>query len=153
MRLSREPFYPLLLAFFRKLFSSFANDFYLTAVAFFQSILMAAATWILVRYIWKELKLPKLIAFLSLLMPLLLSPFYAVLPPKRIHVFQQHSTEGIAISLYLLFFRYLLSTASTKAKKPFLSSILVFIMISTRKQMFVTLALLVFMYPYRKCNS
>lgn len=35
MRLSREPFYPLFLAFFRKLFSSFPNDFYLTAVAFF----------------------------------------------------------------------------------------------------------------------
>ena len=59
MRLSREPFYPLFLAFFRKLFSSFPNDFYLTAVAFFQSGLMAFATWALVRYLWKELRLPK----------------------------------------------------------------------------------------------
>lgn len=70
MRLSREPFYPLFLAFFRKLFSSFPNDFYLTAVAFFQSGLMAFATWTLVRYLWKELRLPKAVALVALAMPL-----------------------------------------------------------------------------------
>lgn len=104
MRLSREPFYPLLLAFFRKLFSSFPNDFYLTAVAFFQSILMAAATWTLVRYIWKELRLPESIAFLSLLMPLAVS-FLCRFAAKRESMYSNSIlTEGIAISLYLLFF-------------------------------------------------
>ena len=144
MRLSREPFYPLLLAFFRKLFSSFPNDFYLTAVAFFQSILMAAATWTLVRYIWKELRLPRLIAFLSLLMPLAVS-FLCRFAAKRESMYSNSIlTEGIAISLYLLFFRYLLEYCIHQSKKSLLlSSILVFIMISTRKQMFVTLALLV----------
>ena len=47
MRLSREPFYPLLLAFFRKLFSSFPNDFYLTAVAFSKAYL-----WQLLHGLW-----------------------------------------------------------------------------------------------------
>ena len=126
MRLSREPFYPLLLAFFRKLFSSFPNDFYLTAVAFFQSILMAVATWTLVRYIWKELRLPRLIAFLSLLMPLAVS-FLCRFAAKRESMYSNSIlTEGIAISLYLLFFRYLLDYCIHQSKKSLLlSSILV----------------------------
>lgn len=120
MRLSREPFYPLLLAFFRKLFSSFPNDFYLTAVAFFQSILMAAATWALVRYIWKELRLPRLIAFLSLMMPLAVS-FLCRFAAKRESMYSNSIlTEGIAISHCICCFSDIYwSTASTKAKKAF----------------------------------
>ena len=135
MRLSREPFYPLLLAFFRKLFSEFPNDFYLTAVAFFQSILMAIATWSLVDYIRKELRLPKTVAFLTLMMPLAVS-FLCRFAAKRESMYSNSIlTEGIAIALYLLFFRYLLEYCLHQSKKSLLvSSILVFIMISTRKQ-------------------
>lgn len=144
MRLSREPFYPLLLAFFRKLFSEFPNDFYLTAVAFFQSILMAVATWSLVDYIRKELRLPKTVAFLTLMMPLAVS-FLCRFAAKRESMYSNSIlTEGIAIALYLIFFRYLLEYCLHQSKKSLiLSSILVFIMISTRKQMYVTLALLI----------
>ena len=102
------------------------------------------ATWTLVRYIWKELRLPESIAFLSLLMPLAVS-FLCRFAAKRESMYSNSIlTEGIAISLYLLFFRYLLEYCIHQSKKSLLlSSILVFIMISTRKQMFVTLALLV----------
>ena len=53
-------------------------------------------------------------------------------------------TEGIVIALYLLFFRYLLEYCLHQNRKSLiLSSILVFVMVSTRKQMFMTLALLI----------
>lgn len=144
MRLSREPFYPLFLAFFRKLFSSFPNDFYLTAVAFFQSGLMAFATWALVRYLWKELRLPKAVALVALAMPLGVS-FLCRFAAKRESMYSNSIlTEGIVIALYLLFFRYLLEYCLHQNRKSLiLSSILVFVMVSTRKQMFMTLALLI----------
>lgn len=50
-------------------------------------------------------------------------------------------TEGIVIAQYLLFFRYLLEYCLHQNRKSLiLSSILVFVMVSTRKQMFMTLA-------------
>lgn len=144
MRLSREPFYPLFLAFFRKLFSSFPNDFYLTAVAFFQSGLMAFATWTLVRYLWKELRLPKAVALVALTMPLGVS-FLCRFAAKRESMYSNSIlTEGIVIALYLLFFRYLLEYCLHQGRKSLLlSGILVLVMVSTRKQMFMTLALLI----------
>lgn len=144
MRLSREPLYPLFLAFFRKLFSAFPNDFYLTAVAFFQSGLMAFATWALVRYIWKELRLPKPVALAALAMPLGVS-FLCRFAAKRESMYSNSIlTEGIVIALYLLFFRYLLEYCLHQSRKSLLiSCVLVFMMVSARKQMFMTLALLI----------
>ena len=78
MRISREPVYPILLAFFRLFFSNFQPDFYLTAIAFFQSILAAVTTWSLAAYTLKEFKLTKLFSFIILITPPM-SHFYAVL--------------------------------------------------------------------------
>ena len=95
-------------------------------------------------YIRKELRLPKTVAFHTLMMPLAVS-FLCRFAAKRESMYSNSIlTEGIAIALYLLFFRYLLEYCLHQSKKSLLvSSILVFIMISTRKQMFVTLALLI----------
>lgn len=54
-------------------------------------------------------------------------------------------TEGIAISCYFLFFRFLIEFCLHRRKKAFISCwMLVFLLISTRKQMLIALFMLVF---------
>ena len=79
MSISREPLYPIILAFFRSLFSNFSSDFYLTATAFFQSILAALTTWAFAVYALKEFKLTKLFSLIILITPPWFH-FYAALP-------------------------------------------------------------------------
>lgn len=69
MSISREPLYPMILAFFRSLFSNFPSDFYLTATAFFQSLLAALTTWAFADYALKEFKLTKLLSLIVLITP------------------------------------------------------------------------------------
>lgn len=144
MRLSREPFYPLFLAFFRKLFYLFPNNFYLSAVSFFQSLLMAISVWSLVNYIRRVFRLPKQLALLLLAMPIIVS-FLCRFVAKRESMYSNSIlTEGITIALYLLFFRYLLEYCLHQYRKSlFICCLIIFVLISTRKQMYVTLALLV----------
>lgn len=145
MDISREPFYPLLLWLFRGFFVSFPQDFYLTAVAFFQSILAAVASWSLVRYIWKECSLPKMWAMLLLAMPMAVSLLCRFAAKRGSMYSNSILTEGIAISCYLLFFRYLLEYLYHMTKKSlFLCCFLTFCMVSTRKQMLIALFMLLF---------
>ena len=143
MDISREPLYCLLLAVFRAVFSGFGADFYLTAVAFFQSILAAFATWSLVNYIRKECKTPKPVSLLLLCMPLAVSLLCRFAARRGSMYSNSILTEGITISCYLLFFRYLLEYCFHQTKKGLvLSCVVAFLMISARKQMVIALAML-----------
>lgn len=141
MNFSREPFYPLFLAILRGLF--FWNDsFYLTAAVFLQSLLAAIAAASFVNYIRKEWKLHTLLSLLLLVFPLFTS-FLCRFGAKRSAMYSNSIlTEGIAISLYLLFFRYLLEYRQHQTKKSFWGClILCIILLSTRKQMAIVTAL------------
>lgn len=143
MNIAREPFYPMFLAFFRFIFEK-GGEFYLTAAAFAQSILGALAAWSLAAYIYREFRLPRTLAMLVLLVPLGVS-FLCRFAAQRGSMYSNSIlTEGIAISGFLLFFRYLIEYTFTQKKRSlFLCSLLTFLLLSTRKQMFICLILLV----------
>lgn len=143
MDISREPFYPMLLWLFRGLFSSFSQDFYLTAVAFFQSALAAFASFSLVRYIWKEFRLSRAWALILLAMPLAVSLLCRFAAKRGSMYSNSILTEGITISCYLLFFRYLLEYFYHMTQKSLIiCCLLTFCMISARKQMLLALFML-----------
>lgn len=141
MNFSREPFYPLLLALCRFLFRS-QGDLYLTVVVLLQSLLAAVAAASFTGFLYKELKLGKWITLLLLAFPLFTS-YLCRFAAKRSAMYSNSIlTEGIAISLYLLFFRYLLEYCFHKSKKGFIGCfVLSVILLSTRKQMAIVAAL------------
>lgn len=143
MNLSREPLYPLLLAAFRTVFSRDGGEFYLTVVAFFQSILAAFAGWSLADYIYRKFRLPKVIALGVLFMPMAVSLLCRFAAKRGSMYSNSILTEGIAISMYLLFFRYLLEYWFENTRKSLIICVLLsFLMFSTRKQMAIALAML-----------
>lgn len=144
MNISREPAYPIFLAFFRFIFSGLHNDFYLTAVIFIQSLLAAIAAWSFAAYTSKEFKLNKLFSLFVLFIPLFVSILCRFAAKRGSMYSNDILTEGIAISCYFLFFRFIIEFILHQSKKSFLYAwILTFLLISTRKQMFISLFLLV----------
>lgn len=146
MSFSREPFYPLLLAFFR----FFNPSNYLFFIVIFQSLLMAFAGWILADYLKKSLNIHNLYGIVLYALPMatsLLCRFAA----KRASMYTNSiMTEGICTSLYLLFIYFLLKYLWEKSKNHlFLSWFIAFIMISSRKQMLMVLPLLFFAIVYQ----
>lgn len=154
MNIAREPLYPMFLAFFRCIFRN-AGDFYLTAAAFAQSILAALTAWSLAAYLYREFRLARPFALLLLLVPLGVS-FLCRFAAQRGSMYSNSIlTEGIAISCFLLFFRYLVEYIFTRKRKClFLCALLTFLLISTRKQMLTCLILLAasifFLYIHEK---
>ncbi|MDD6490732.1 MAG: hypothetical protein PUG54_00670 [Firmicutes bacterium] len=144
MNISREPAYPLLLALFRFIFSGFSSDFYLTAVAFFQSILAAFAAWSFASFLMKEFRLTRLFSMFALCIPFFVSLLCRFAAKRGSMYSNSILTEGITISLYFIFFRYLIDFILHQKKKHFAFCwLLTFLMISTRKQMMIALAMLI----------
>lgn len=153
MQSSREPLYPLLLAAMRGIFRTFPEGFYLNAVAVIQSILMAAAVFLLEEYLRKELRLSKLSAALILLMPLAVSLLCRFAARRGSMYSNSILTEGIAIPLYLIFFRFLIEYLIYNTKKSLTWCIVLsFLMVSTRKQMMVAAAMLAISILYTACR-
>lgn len=147
MDISREPFYPLFLALLRSVFSG--RDFYLTAAAFLQSILAAVAAWSLTDFLRKEFKLSALTGFLLLAMPLATSLLCRLAAQRASMYSNSILTEGIACSLYLLFARFLLDHCFHQKRKSLVwACVISFLLISTRKQMYLSLILLVIGLAY-----
>lgn len=143
MELSREPFYPLFLAFFRRIFSGPQNDFYLTAAVFAQSILAALSCWSFAAFLTRKLTISRLFSMGVLLIPMAVSLLCRFAARRGSMYSNSILTEGIAISLYLLFFRYLLEYVADRTRTSFAACcILAFLLISARKQMAVSLAML-----------
>lgn len=143
MDISREPFYPLFLALLRTIFAG-RGDFYLTAAAFLQSLLAALAAWSLADFLRKEFRLSALTGFLLLAAPLATSLLCRFAAQRGSMYSNSILTEGIACSLYLIFIRYILDYCWHQEKKSLLfACVITFVLISTRKQMYVSLFLLV----------
>lgn len=143
MDISREPLYCMFLAGLRWIFSSFPQDFYLTAAAFLQSLLAAFAAWSLVNFLWRKIQLPKPVALLLLCMPFAVSLLCRFAAQRGSMYSNSILTEGITLPLYLLFFRFLLEYFWDQSHKSLAACCLLsFLMISARKQMLISLAML-----------
>lgn len=143
MEISREPLYPILLLFFRQLFSA-AGEEYLLGVVVFQSVLAAWAAFSLTCFLKKELNLSKAVSLGVLMIPLLTSLLCRFAAKRSSMYSNSILTEGIATSLFLLFSRYLIDYCIRgKKKNLFWAAFISFLLISTRKQMVVTILLLI----------
>ena len=141
MESSREPLYPLLLQGFRILFSE--GD-YLFPVAVFQSMLAAVACYLLADYLWKNFVPLKITALAILVLPMAVS-LLCRFAAKRASMYSNSIlTEGITISLYMIFFRFLLEYYFKQSKRSLVACfILMFLQISIRKQMIIAVAMFV----------
>lgn len=149
MDVSREPLYPMFLSSFRYLFRNFQPDFYLHIIVLLQSILAAFASWSLAVYLAKEFHLSRLFSSLILLVPPAVSLLCRFAAKRGSMYSNSILTEGITISCYLLFFRYLFEYAVRQSKKSLLfCCMLSFLLISTRKQMIFSLAMLLLCILY-----
>lgn len=150
MSFAREPFYPLLLAFFRM----FSPEDYLQYVVILQSTLMAFCGWILADYLQKKLRIHKVYSIILYLLPIatsLLCRFAA----KRASMYTNSIlTEGICTSLYLLFIYCILNYLWDHSKVHLICSWFIsFIMISNRKQMLMVLPILFLAIVYTNFNK
>lgn len=147
MYISREPFYCVFLAILRAVFNLFTaenNTLYLIAAVYIQSILAALAAWCLTVYLKKEFKLSCLQSSVILSISFLTS-LLCRFAAKRASMYSNSIlTEGITCSLFLIYIRFLLEFYYKRnTKNLIITSVLSFVMISTRKQMYITLILLV----------
>ena len=144
MNIAREPLYPIFLALLRSLFAGFQADFYLTVSIFLQSILAAVAAWSLSAFLTRAFHLHKIISLLTLFLSFAVSLLCRFAAQRGSMYSNSILTEGIAISCYLILFRYLADYVLKPSYKKLLAScVLVFILISVRKQMLFSLAMLV----------
>lgn len=144
MSITREPFYCAFLSILRHLFVN-PDDLYLTVAVYIQSILAALAAWSLVNYLRKELNLSVFISLALLSMPLATS-FLCRFAALRAAMYSNSIlTESLACPLFLIFIRFLLEYYfKHNYKSLIIAAALSFIMISTRKQMTLTVLLLFF---------
>lgn len=145
MSITREFFYPTLLAISRFLF----GEQYLFAIVILQSILAAYVAWNSTIFFKKQFQLNNIYTGLVFLMPIMVSLLNRFVARRGSMYSNTILTEGIAIPLFLLFFRYVyeyIIKCSTKALV--ISGVITGVLISTRKQMYVALILLFFAVVY-----
>lgn len=155
MSLHREPLYSLWLALFRALFGPDQTVWLQWAVVG-QSLLAAFAAWSIPACLCRRLSLPKKTAVILLAFPLAVSLLCRFGAGRQAMYSNGIESEAIALPLFLLFIRFLYGyileglSSSFPAKAALTNRNLViawflsFLLISTRKQMYCTLALLLF---------
>lgn len=155
MESSREPFYPLLLAVLRGFTGELqTGESYLWITVILQGILSALAAWSMAVFLWKNLGLPKTATTVIFILPLAVSLLCRFAAQRRSMYSNSILTEGIAIPMYLLFFRFLLEYCLRRSKKSLMISVLLcFFMISTRKQMFFSFVLLLLVILYNSIKQ
>jgi hypothetical protein len=141
--ISREPLYSLFLALMRLLFGRGGESFWLQAAALVQSLITAWASWYFVRRCAGLFRLRRgesLLLALCTLLPSLLCRFFA---NRRAMYSYSIITESLAFPLFLVFFTFLLAYALRGRKRDLAwAAVLAFLLISLRKQMYITLPLL-----------
>lgn len=143
MNISREPLYPMFLAFLRFIFTGAGTDFYLTAAVFLQSVLAAVSAWSFSAFLGRKFQLHKAISLLTLLLSFAVSLLCRFAAQRGSMYSNSILTEGIAISCYLLLFRWLIDYILEPTRQKLLwCCALVFLLISTRKQMIFSLIML-----------
>lgn len=139
MSFSREPFYPLFLAFFRL----FDPENYLLHAVIFQSLLMGFCGWILADYLRRKLCIHKVYSLVLYFLPIATSLLCRFAAKRGSMYTNSILTEGICTSLYLLFIYCILKYLWDSSKKHIIFSwIIAFVMISSRKQMLMILPIL-----------
>ncbi len=142
MYFSREPLYPIFLAILRSVFGT-KGEFYLTIAIFIQSILAALATWSLVNFLKRELKISVFISYCMLSLPLITSALCRFAAKRASMYSNSILTEGLTCSLFLLFFRYFLEYCFHRNVRGIVSaSVIAFLLVSLRKQMYFAVILL-----------
>ena len=150
MSFAREPFYPLLLAFFR----SINPENYLLYVVLLQSILMAISGWLLADYLRRTLNINKIYSTVLYLLPIATSLLCRFAAKRAAMYTNSILTEGICTSLYLLFIYCILNYLWDCSKVHVIASwIIAFIMISSRKQMLMVLPILFLAIVYKHFNN
>ena len=143
MSISREPLYPLYLAFFRLIFGS-TGDTYLLVAAIGQCLLAGLCTWSLIDFATKRAKLKPVFEILFLIICISVSLLCRFVAKRGSMYNTCILTESICIPLIMLFSRYILSYCAEKKNKDLvISVILSLIMILTRKQMLITVVLVI----------
>lgn len=143
MDISREPVYPMLLAVLRSLFSPQGGDLYLTIVCWLQGILAAFAAWFFMRVLQRELQLSKGISACLLCLPLMVSLLCRFAAKRSSMYSNSILTEGLAVPLFLVFIALLfVYTIRPSAKELVLCVLVSILLVSIRKQMFLTVPLL-----------
>lgn len=150
MSLAREPLYSLFLALMRRLFGWGGESFWLSAAVVVQSLVTAWAGWTFTRRCAELFRLrgwEALLLALCTLLPALLCRFFA---NRRAMYSYSVISESLAFPLYLVFFTLLLAYALRGRRGDLaLAALLSLLLISLRKQMYVTLPLLVLALLWR----
>lgn len=147
MSFTREPLYPMYLDFFRRITGE--GDTYLYLAVLGQSLFAAYATWNVAKYLCQKFNLNSLYVLGVTILPLF-SSLLCRYAAKRASMYTNSiMTEGLAISLYLLFIRYDVDYIISKSQKSLIyCCIISFAGISIRKQMLVLVLLLFLTYVY-----
>ena len=139
----REPLYPTFLDLLRSIFGS-QKDTYLFAAVIMQSVLAAISTSILTDFLRKTCKTGRYISLLILAVPLFTSLLNRFVASRGSMYSNSILTEGIAISLFLLFMRFCMGYIITgKNSDLVIGSLLAIMGILTRKQMYIMLFLMI----------
>ena len=145
MSIAREPLYPLYLAFFRALIGGETR--YLLAAVIGQGLLLGWAIWILSTYLHKVLKTPRFLYVVMVMCSLGVSLLCRFAARRGSMYSNSILSEGLAIPLFLIFFRFLYEYAITQSRKSMIwTLILSVLLIATRKQMFISVALFGIVY-------
>lgn len=138
----REPLYPLFIALIRLIFG-FLGDNYLLVVVIVQSLVLAIAISKLTIFIKNKYELNDLVTILIFLIQIGICLSMRFLSKRGVMFSNAILSEGLAISLFILFFKNILSFNLDKDKKSLILSIVYsFLLVSTRKQMIVSLVLI-----------
>lgn len=145
----REPLYPSLIALFRNLFGQNGDDGYLLFVVIFQAILIGYVVYNVTKYLSREFKLSDFGTFAVFLIFISVSLMNRFVAKRGAMYSNSIMSEGIAYPLYILFIRYCFEYIYTYRKRPlFVATIISFLLVSTRKQMYVTLVLIIISILY-----
>lgn len=149
MNLSREPVYPLFLAFLRGIAG---EAWYLSVAVFLQSLLAAFAAFWMTNTIRNVFRLNLVFSGFVLLIQVaitILNRFFAL---RSVGYENSIQTEGIAISLYIIWTAMLIRYLSDKRKINLLwIFVIAILLISTRKQMLLTLPVIAVVLFFTHC--
>lgn len=145
MALSREPFYPTFLAINRALF----GEGYLKVVVLWQSLLMAYAVYRISYFVQREFALSTFVGWILEMVCIATSLLCRFVAQRGSMYSNSIMTEGICISLFLLFSQLALDYLFHDNRRSLFGAVICsFIMISSRKQMYITVILLVVIVLY-----
>lgn len=151
MEMSREPGYCMYLAFFRWILG---EQNYLFGAIVGQSIIAAMTATALYKELKVRFSLGKITAVLILLIQYGVTLLNRFVAQRRSGYFNSIETEGLAYSLWILFFLALIRILYDKSKKDVvLAFVWSVILVSIRKQMYIAVILLFMTYIYAYCKK